>query len=336
MKIARLAPLACLGLLLAAAGPSSAGRWSVVQRIAGPDGGWDLLSVDSDTKQLFVARTDGVMAVDLATGTVKPKFVAGARLHAAFAIPGTGIGIATSGQSNSAILFDTRSGAVRGEVPTGASPDAAIYEPVSKRVWVMNAHDGTATIVDPVAGKAEATVTIGGGLELPALDGRGHLFVNVEDRNEIAEIDLASRTVMRRIALTGCDGPTGLTYVHPGILIAACANGVAKLVDAASGRLAGDLPIGPRPDGAFYDSRRQRAFIPSGGDGTLAVIDTSGAMPRIAETVATQAGARTGAVDAATGKVYLPTARFQPPPAPGQRPRMIPGSYETLVVAARR
>lgn len=309
--------------------------YEVVQRIAGADGGWDLLSVDPGHKRLLVARSDGVMAVDLATGAVTAKFVPGARFHAVFAIPGTRLGIATSGQANEAILFDSGTGAVKAEVATGANPDAAIYEPTSKTVWVMNARDGTATIVDPAKAKAVGTVAIGGGLELPALDGHGHLFVNVEDKNEIAEVDLASRKVLKHIALTGCDGPTGLTYVSSGILVSACANGVAKFVRASTGALVGEIAIGPRPDGAFADPQRHRAYIPSGGDGTLAVLDTSGPLPRLIARVPTQAGARTGAVDPATGRVYLPVARFGPPPAAGQRRQPVPGSFEILVVAKR-
>jgi DNA-binding beta-propeller fold protein YncE len=197
----------------------------------------------------------------------------------------------------------------------------------------MNARDGSATVIDPFAAKAVATVPIGGGLEFPALDGRGHLFVNVEDKNEIAEIDMARRTVLRRIALTGCDGPTGLTFIPGGTLISACANGVAKLVRTSDGKLLGDIAIGPRPDGAFYDPIRRRAYVPSGGDGTLTVIDTRGALPRAIGKVATQTGARTGTVDPATGRIYLPTARFAPPAAPGQRGRAVPGSFEVLVLA---
>jgi DNA-binding beta-propeller fold protein YncE len=202
-------------------------------------------------------------------------------------------------------------------------------------LWVMNARDGTATVIDPIAAKVVATVAIGGGLELPALDGRGHLFVNVEDKNEIAEVDLASRKVVKHIALTGCEGPTGLTYLSSGILVSACANGVAKLVRAATGAIVGEIAIGPRPDGAFADPARHRAYIPSGGDGTLTVLDTKGALPRLLARVPTQAGARTGAVDPATGRVYLPTARFEPAAAPGQRPHAVPGSFEILVVGER-
>jgi DNA-binding beta-propeller fold protein YncE len=154
------------------------------------------------------------------------------------------------------MAVDLATGAVKAEVPTGANPDDAICEPASKTVWVMNARDGTATIVDPAAAKAVATVPIGGVLEGPALDGHSHLFVNIEDKNEIAEVDLASRKV-------------------------------------------------------------------------------SATSPRAIERVPTQVGARTGAVDPATSRVYLPTARFAAPATPGQRRQAVPGSFEVLVVAAK-
>jgi DNA-binding beta-propeller fold protein YncE len=94
----------------------------------------------------------------------------------------------------------------------------------------------------------------------------------------------------------------------------------------------GDIAIGLRPDGAFADPARHRAYIPSGGDGTLAVIDTSGPLPRKIATVPTQVGARTGAVDPSTGTIYSPTAKFGPPPPGGGRPAMLPGSVELLVI----
>jgi DNA-binding beta-propeller fold protein YncE len=333
MRMIGIAAAMVSAVTLVAATPPATAQSSIVQRIPGPDAGWDLLSVDTVRRRLLVARTDGVMVVDLDSGQVTPHFVAGARLHSVFAIPGSKLGIATSGQANKAILFDIETGVVTAEIPTGTNPDAAIYEPASRTVWVMNARDGTATVIDPFHAKVVATVPIGGALEMPALDGHGHLFVNVEDKNEIAEVTLANRLVLRHIPLTGCVGPTGLTFVSSGILISACANGVAKLVRASDGGVAGEFPIGPRPDGAFVDERHHRAYIPSGGDGTLTVIDTHGRFPRPVAKLSTQAGARTGAVDPASGKVYLPAARYTPPPAGGGRPGLVPGSFEILVVS---
>ncbi len=322
------------GLSVAAAAlaaPAMAPEPHVTARIAGADGGWDYASVDTASNRLFVSRSDGVMAVDLATGKVTPQFVPGARVHASFVIPGSNIGVSTNGTPNTATLFDARTGAVTATIKVGAKPDAATYDARSGTVWVMNADDGTASIIDPKAAKLVGSVSIGGALEFAVVDGKGHLFVNVEDKAEIAMVDIKARKVVRRTALPGCEEPTGLALTDSGVLIAACANGVAKTVAASSGKLLHDIAIGPRPDAVIWDARRKRAYIPSGGDGTLAVIDASNALPHIVAKVATQTGARTGAVDPATGKLYLPTARYDSS-GPG-RPKAVPGSFEVLVVS---
>jgi DNA-binding beta-propeller fold protein YncE len=315
-------------LALTAAAPAAP---QVVQRIPLHDGGWDILTVDPRSHRVLISRSDGVDAVDTRTSAVTPRLIAGTRFHGVTLVPGTSLAVATEG-AGAALVFNPRTGKVAGEVTTDADADATIYEPRSRTVWVMNGDSGTISIVDPVGVRAVGKIAVGGSLEFPALDGRGHLFVNVADKGELAEIDIVRRTVTRRIPLAGCEHPTGLAYLRSGALLSACANGVAKLTRASDGRPLGDIAIGPRPDGAFADETRHRAYIPSGGDGTLAVLDTSGPLPRKIATVSTEVGARTGAVDPSTGTVYLPAAKFGPPPAGGGRPPLIPGSVELLVV----
>jgi DNA-binding beta-propeller fold protein YncE len=303
----------------------------VVQRIKLHDGGWDVLTVDPETHRVFVSRSDGVDAIDTRTGAVTPDLIKGTRFHGVSAVPGTDLAVATEA-AGSAIVFNRATGKVTAEVKTDPDADATIYEPSTRDVWVMNGDSGTISIVDPRAGAEVGKINLGSALEFAALDGRGHLFVNLSDKGELAEVDIASRKMTRTIPLTGCQHPTGLAYVSPGILISACANGVAKMVRASDLKLVGDIPIGPRPDGAFADPARHRAYIPSGGDGTLAVIDTSGPLPRKIGTVQTEVGARTGAVDPSTGAVYLMGAKFGVPPPAGGRPALVPGSVELLVI----
>ncbi len=272
------------------------------------------------------------MTVDLATGKINDAFVPGERVHAAFVIPGTNIGVSTNGTTNSTKLFDATTGAVTATIKVGAKPDAATYDARSGTVWVMNADDGTASIIDPKAAKLVGSVSIGGALEFAVVDGKGHLFVNVEDKHQIAMVNIKARKVLRRTDLVGCEDPSGLALTTKGMLIAACANGVAKTVNAATGKPGADITIGPRPDAVIYDAARNRAYIPSGGDGTLTVIDTAAAQPIAIAVVATQAGARTGAVDPATGKVYLPAAKYDT--SGTGRPKPVPGSFEILVVGS--
>ena len=324
--IARFLPV--LALALAA---SSAEAASVTKRIPGPDGPWDYASVDPASNRLFVARGTGVQTVDLATGAVTAQFVPGQRVHAAFVMPGTGMGLSTNGTTNTATLFDAATGAIKATLKVGQKPDAAVYDEASRRAYVMNAKDGTIAVIDPAAMRVTQTIPVGGALEFAAVDGRGHLFVNVEDRSEIAMVDLATRRVTRRTKLAGCEEPSGLALTKAGTLIAACANGVAKSVVAETGAVLPDLPIGPRPDATLYDPARDRAYIPSGGDGTLSVFDTSVAIPRKIATIATQRSARTGAVDPQTGTVYLPAIGTDPADT-AERPKPLAGSFEVLVV----
>lgn len=319
----------CAAVLVAAAPPPAVP--SVAQRIPLKDGGWDILTVDPQTHRVFVSRSDGVDAVNTLSGLVTPHIVSGIRFHGVSVVPGTDLAVATEA-AGLAIVFNRVTGAVTAEVKTDPDADATIYEPATHNVWVMNGDSGTISIVDPVAGAAVDKINLGSGLEFAAVDDHGHLFVNLSDKGEIAEIDVARRTVMRSATLDGCQHPTGLAYVSPGILISACANGLAKLTRATDLRPVADIPIGPRPDGAFADEARHRAYVPSGGDGTLAVIDTSGPLPINIATVQTEIGARTGAVDPSTGTVYLVGAKFGPPPAGGGRPPIIPGSVELLVI----
>ena len=321
--------LAAIAICVTAASATAETPMAISHRIAGPDGGWDYSSIDAAGNRLFVARSNGVMTVDLATGAVVPLLVAATRTHAAFAIAGTKLGVVTSTASGGVLIYDATTGAVAADIKTGPKPDAAIYDPGSKTLYVMDNANGTVALIDPATAKLVGTIAVGGALESAALDGHGHLFVNVEDKNELAMIDIASRKVVRRTALTGCEAPNGLAYTERGVLIASCTNGVAKTVDARSGKLLADIVIGPRPDAVLYDAKRHRAYIPSGGDGMLTVIDTSVGAKAIGK-VATQRGSRNGAVDPATGNVYLPAVRY----AEGDtgKPKPLPGSFEILVV----
>ena len=318
---------AALAALLA----TTANAQSVVKRFAVPDGGWDYVSFDSAGHRVMVGRSDGVLAVDVGTGQVTGQLVAVQRTHAALALGATGIGAVTSTTAGGVLLFDAATGAVKATLPTGPKPDAAYYDAANRTLLVLDNQVGTITMIDPVAAKVTGTATVGGALESAALDGRGHVYVTVEDGGEIAAVDLKTRGVTRRIKLAGCEEPGGLVLTKAGALIASCRNRVAKVVDAATGAALGELKIGDGPDQAIGDPAHDRAYIPSGRDGMLTVIDTSAKLPRVIATVPTQTGARGGAVDPATGIVYVIAAKYEPAVA-GARPKAIPGSVEVLAV----
>lgn len=309
----------------------TAPNYRVVTDIAGPDGGWDLLSVDPVARRLYVARINGVMAIDLKTGKVLPDMVASNRGHDAMSIPQTSTVISTNGGANTATLFNGITGEVIATLPVGTKPDAVAWDPVTKTAWVMTPGSGDISVIDPNSAKVVATIAVGGSLELGAADGNGRLYVNVEDKNEVVVLDTRARKVIAHLPLKGCDEPTGIAYAaDTRQIISACANGVT-IVSAPNGRLVASLKVGAGPDGAVYDARRHLAFVPSGGDGTLSIIRL-GAKPEVVEVVATAKGARTVALDPMTGRLFLPSAQYLPPNG-AKRPPMVPGSFRVLVVA---
>ena len=323
--------LSFAALLLAASAASAAPSYSVVGTYKAADGGWDILSVDPVAHRLYVARRDSVTAVDLATGKVTDKLAPADGGHSALAIPGTGDLLVTNGNANNATIIDGATGKLRATIPTGKKPDAATWDPATRTVWVMTPGDGNITVIDPKTAKVVATVTIGGSLEFGAADGTGKLYVNAEDRNDVAVVDTRTLKLLRREPLPGCDGPTGIVY-DPATrqTVSACANGVAVVL-SATGKPVATLIIGKGPDGAAVDAKRHVLLIPSGREGTLSVIELS-PKPRVASTVQTGKSARTIALDPSTGRAYLPATDVLPPVG-NERPKTVPGTFRILVVA---
>lgn len=304
----------------------------VVGQIAGPDGGWDYASFDPARRRIYVAHGVKVMAINADSGVANPNFADGAHLHAVVPVPGTNLVVTTNGADSTAKIISANDGKLIASVTTAADPDGAVFDPSSGLVVVVNGDAGMISLVDPRAARVVDTIKVGNGLEFPAVDGNGRLYVNIEETGEIAAIDIAARKVLGRYAMPGCKSPTGLALTPDGRLISACANGVAKILDAASGREVASLSIGARPDAVLMDAGRGLAYIPSAMTGTLAVIALNGpASNTIIDTVPTRRGARTGAVDIKTGKIYLPSADYGAA-APGQKPEPKPGTFAVLVV----
>ena len=303
----------------------------VIDRLPAGDGGWDLLSVAPADQRLYVAHGDRVTAFDLRTGKATDKLVAGQRVHAALAIPGTHEVLSTNGETNNAYLFDGRTGRIRATIPTGTKPDAAAYDPVTRTIWIMNPGAGDITVVDAASAKVLATIPVGGSLEMGEADGRGRLYVNVEDKNEVAVLDTRARKVISRFQLDGCDGPTGIAVdARDKEIVSACGGSAVAIVSAPDGRQIARLPTGKGADGAAFDPVHKLALVPAGRDGNVTLIRL-GAKPTVVGQVPTAISARTIAVDPSTGRAYLPSAALTPAPA-GERRKAAAGSFRVLVV----
>jgi DNA-binding beta-propeller fold protein YncE len=303
---------------------------AVTGEIHGADGRFDYAAVDPAARRLYVARGDGVMSIDLATGAVTPSLIPGNLVHAVVPLPGDRI-LSTNGGTDTATLSDTQGRPIVKDIPTGKKPDAAVFDPKSHLVYVMDGDAGDVTMIDPKTGTSPGRIAIGGKLEFAAADGAGHVFVNIEDKAEMAVIDTATRQVTKRIALSGCEEPSGLALdPEHHVLLSVCQNGKAVAVSATDGGILATLDIGRGPDAAIFDARRQVFFVPCGKDGTLVAITERNGKLAVARVIPTAIGARTGALDPTTGKLYLPTAK----PSADRTP--VAGTFRVLVVNARQ
>ena len=327
---------AVLVMSFACRAQAAAPTYSVATRIPGADGSWDFANVDPVRGALYVARGDGIMKVDLATRTVVDRLAPAKGAHQVLVLDGGATLFETDGATDLARFVKADDGTVLAELHSGAKPDAAFLDRKTGLIAVMNADDGKVTLIDSRTRSLAGTIDVGGSLEFGVADGTGGAFINIEDKNEIARIDLVTKRRTGTIALPGCEGPTGLALVSGKRLIAACANERALVVDVASGKVLTTLLIGRDPDAVLVDETRGVAFIPCGGSGTLVALSIAGGAPvRIAQTIKTQIGAKTGAIDPRDGHIYLPTATLAPRLPGAKRGVPQPGTFAVLVVAPK-
>ena len=331
----RLAAGLLLSAILSATALAAAPNYKIIDRIKVPDGGFDYATFDAASGRVLMARTDFTTAIDAKTGKVS-QLNSAAPGHMALPIPGTSL-VVLPQRPGMVRIADMANDKMLADIPAGQNPDGATYDSFSKLVFVMNHDSGEATVIDPVARKAVATIPVGGTLEFPASDGAGKVYVNITSVPEIAVIDVKTRTVTAHYKLEGCRGASGLAYATQAkLLISSCGNGMAKVLDAATGKEVASLPIARGPDAVIYDPTRRLAFIPCGGDGVLEIISLEDpGHIAVVQHLQTQAGSRTGTIDPQTGRLFLMASQPDPNGAPGPGGRgiaRVPGTYEVLVV----
>ena len=301
----------------------------------GGEGGWDYLTYEDGADRLFITRGNRVMVVD--TKTLKPtsEIADLSGVHGVAIAAELGKGFITSGGDNMLAVFDLKSLKVTEKVKVGERPDAILYDPSSKRIYTFNAKSQDTTVVDAKANKVVGTVPLGGKPEGAVADGKGNVFVNIEDRSEIVRIDTTKLELAEHYPMAGCEDPSALAFdaAHRR-LFAGCASKVVAVVDPDAGRLITTVEIGGGVDAGTFDPKTQRIFMSCGADGVVTVIhEDSPDKYSVVQNVATAKGARTMALDATTNTIYTVTAQFDPTPPPaGQRRKMLPDTFELLVV----
>ena len=317
-------------------------KYQVLQQyVLGGEGGWDYLTVDSPNHRVFISRGTHVIVVDTQNGKQIGDIPNTNGVHGIALAPELGKGFISDGRAGTVTIFDLKTLQPTGEVKAGTNPDAIIYDPASHRVFAFNGRSQDATVIDAEKGTVAGTIPLGGKPEFGLSDGKGKVFVNIEDKSEIAAIDPQKMTVLSRWPLAPCEEPSGLAIdVKNSRLFTVCSNKMMAVLNADTGKVITTLPTGNGTDAAAFDAERQLIFS-SNGEGTLTIIHQDGADKySVLQNLETARGARTMALDPETHKIYLVTAKFGPPPAatadqPHPRPAILPNSFEMIEVGQK-
>jgi YVTN family beta-propeller protein len=308
-------------------------RWKI-----GGQGGWDYLVSDDAAHRLYIAHNSRVEVIDTTTGKSIGAITGLKSTHGVALNPDGKIGYISDGAGNAIVVFDRADLSVKATVPAGTNPDGIAFEPQTKTVWAFNGRSSNISVLDAASNAVVATVPLPGKPEFPQVDEHGSVFVNIEDKNEIVKLDAASRKPVATWALSGCESPSGMAIDRDKHrLFSVCDGGKMAVVDYDTGKVLGLAAIGDSPDAAGFDPKHGLAFSSNGGDGTLTIVDTSNAGFPALQTVKTEKGARTMALDASTGRIYLVTAQFGPTPAPTAdmphpRRSVVPNTFEVIVM----
>jgi DNA-binding beta-propeller fold protein YncE len=331
----------CLLLCLAASITAFAAEpgYRVIKKLQlGGEGAWDYLTVDDAARRLYISRGSHVMVLDMDTDKVIGDIPDTPGVHGIAVAPELNRGFISNGRANTSTIFDLRTLKVLGQVKTGENPDAILYDPLSKRVFTFNGRSKDATVFDAISGNVVGTIALGGKPEFAVTDGKGNIYVNIEDTGDIVKIGSRTPEVVKRYSLKPCLEPTGMGIdsEHHRVF-SGCHNRIMIVFDTEADKVIAAVPIGEGVDGNGYDPGIALAFS-SNADGTLTVVrESSPGNFEVAETVATQQGARTMAIDTKTHRIYLPAARFSSLPSSASqgshlRPTMIKDSFVVLVV----
>ncbi|MCX6221206.1 MAG: YncE family protein [Bacteroidia bacterium] len=325
------AALLCSGILV-----SAQSNYKIINQFPlQGDGGWDYLSVDEAAGRLYVSHATMALVVDLKTGKQIGKIADTNGIHGIAAVPALNKGFTSNGRDSSVTVFDLKTLEVTGKIKgTGKNPDALLYDSFSQKLFTFNGGSATATVIDPKENKIIATIRLDGKPEFPASDGKGKIFVNIEDKSEISEINATTLKVDRSWSISPGEEPSGLALdneTHR--LFSVCSNKLMVVSDVVAGKVITTLPIGDRCDGVAFDPGLKRAYS-SNGEGTITVVqEIDKDHFKVLENIVTQKGARTIAVDKTTHHLYLPTAEFGPQQEGNRRPAMLPGTFKILEVA---
>jgi DNA-binding beta-propeller fold protein YncE len=330
-----IAALFTATVALAAPGPG----YKVVNTYkVGGDGSWDYLTADAAARRLYISRATHVVVLDLDSGKTVGDIPDTPGVHGIALAPELGRGFVSNGREGTVSIFDMKTLATSSKVKVGDNPDAILYDPATKRVFTFNGRSQDSTAIDAEKGTVLGTIKLDGKPEFAASDGKGGIWVNIEDKSELVSIDPNKLVVKSTWPLAPCKEPSGLALDKKSrSLFVGCDNKMMAVVNADTGKVLATLPIGEGVDATAFDDETGLAFA-SCGEGVLTVVkEDSPDKFSVAENVPTQQGARTLALDSKTHNVFVVTAKFGPPPAatadnPHPRRTILPDTFVVLVI----
>lgn len=297
------------------------------------DGGWDYISVDEVNGRIFVSHSMMAQAVDIKTGKLAGTIPDTKGIHGIAIAAGLNKGFTSNGRDSSVTVFNLKTMEVITKIKiNGRNPDAILYDPFSRKIITFNGGSSNATVIDAKENKVITNIALDGKPEFSVTDGKGHIFVNIEDKSCINVINISTLKVDKRWSIAPGQEPSGLAMdVENNRLFSVCSNKLMVVSDATTGKIITTLPIGDRCDGVAFDNAKKRAYS-SNGEGTITVVqEVNKDSYKVLETITTQKGARTIAIDNATHHLYLPTAEYEPAPSGNNtRPAIKPDSFVIL------
>ncbi len=322
----------CLLILVAASGVASPPGYHLIKTIPIPtEGGWDYVTVDGAARRVYVSHGTEVVVLDADTYEVKGTITGLKGVHGIAVAPHLDRGFISNGQGNNVTIFELQTLKKVGTVETGKNPDAIIFDAVTQRVFAFNGRSNSATVIEAKDGQVVGTIELGGKPEFAVADGTGSVFVNLEDKSMVVKIDARKLTVLQRWPVAPGETAVSMAMdMKNRRLFIGCENKIVVVMNADNGKVVDKQPIGARVDASAFDPEMRLVFC-SNGEGTVTVIHQDNPDKyEVVETVKTQPGSKTMALDAKTHRLFLPAAKFKPA-APNTRPVMEPGSFSVQV-----
>jgi YVTN family beta-propeller protein len=304
----------------------------------GGDAGWDYVAIDPDARRVYVTHYMRIEVLDADSGKSVGQISDTPGVHGIALVKSLGKGFTSNGKSDTVSVIDLKTNAHVAEIKAGKKPDAITYDPGTDRVFVSNGDSYDITVIDATAAKVVGTIPVGGAPEFSAADGKGTVWVNLEDKNAFVTIDVKSLKLTRITPIAGCEEPASMAFDSQNRrLFIGCKNNLLAVVDPDSGTVVKRLPIGEHVDATVFDAGNHLIFAPT-GDGVLSIFRQDSADSyALVDNVKTMRGAKTMALDPKTGKIFSATVENVPttataPPKPIGKVAYDPGPFVVITI----